>query len=117
MAVVDFSNAQISWVKTSSIGDAGILSLLGNDTHSTFTASTTSNVGIVTGLARTRYDIDNTHGYVIFTGTFNTNGNQMVWHNVDVASDSYAYFLITNISFNSGDVFSFKVDVNYTFNS
>ena len=118
MAVVDFSNAQISWIDTdTSIGDVGILQLLGNDTHSVFTASATSNINIVDGLVRTRYNIDNTHGYVIFTGTFNTNGNQMVWHNVDVASDSYAYFLITNISFNSGDVFSFKIDVDYTFNS
>ena len=117
MATVDFSNAQISWAKNSSIGDVGILSLLGNDVQSTFTASTTSNVSVVTGLVRTRYDIDNTHGYVIFTGTFNTSGTEIVWHNMDIASVDYAYFRISNISFSSGDVFSFKVDVDYTFNS
>ena len=120
MATVDFSNAQISWVRdgftSDSIGDVGILQLLGNDNNSIFSASTTSATSIVDGLVRTRYDIDDTHGYVMFTGTFNTSGTEMVWHNNTIASTAYAYFRITNISFSAGDVFSFKVDVNYTFN-
>lgn len=117
MATVDFSNAQIAWIDTDTpIGDIGILQLLGNDTHSTFTASATSNISIVDGLVRTRYDIDKTHGYVIFTGTFNTSGTEMIWHNTSQSTADWAYFRISNISFNTGDVFSFKVDVNYTFN-
>lgn len=122
MATVDFSNAQIEWVRgrygdtNPSIGNVGILSNL-MDSNSTFTAGTTSTTSIVTGLVKTRYDIDNTHGYVIYTGTFTTSGTEMIWRNQNVATVDYAYFRISNISFSAGDVFSFKVDVNYTFNS
>lgn len=122
MATVDFSNAQIEWVRgrngdiNPSIGNVGILSNL-MDSNSTFTAGTTSTTSIVTGLVKTRYDIDNTHGYVIYTGTFTASGTEMIWRNQNVATVDYAYFRISNISFSAGDVFSFKVDVNYTFNS
>lgn len=121
MATVDFSNAQISWVRdgftSDSIGNVGILQLLSEEDYMAFTANTTSTASIVEGLVKTRYDIDDTHGYVMFTGTFNTSGTEMVWHKTNSASAAYAYFRITNISFSAGDVFSFKVDVNYTFNS
>ena len=120
MATVDFSNAQISWVRSSSpndsIGQVGILSIL-MDNAGTFTASTTSANSVVTGLVKTRYDIDNTHGYVIYTGTFSDSGTEIIWHSASNASAAYAYFRISNISFSAGDVFSFKVDVNFTFNS
>ena len=116
MATVDFSNAQISWVNSNTkLGDIGILGCL-NDNNSTFTASSTSRDSIVSGLVKTRYDIDKEHGYIIYTGTFTDSGTTIVWHNTTIATADYAYFQITNISFSSGDVFSFKVDVDYTFN-
>lgn len=121
MATVDFSNAQIEWVRngnlnpSDSIGDVGILTLL-MDSNAVFTSSATSSTSIVTGLVRTRYDIDKTHGYVIYTGTFSDSGTEMVLHANSTPITAYAYFRISNISFSAGDVFSFKVDVNFTFN-
>ena len=119
MATVDFSNAQISWVNSNTnLGDIGILAtLIDTSNNCVFSASSTSNVSIVSGLVKTRYNIDKEHGYVIYTGTFTDSGTTMVWHNATIATANYAYFQITNISFNSGDVFSFKVDVDFTFNN
>lgn len=113
MAVIDFSNATLTWVGSSNAGDIALASVW-NDLANTFTASAGSHTSIVASETRSRNNISTTHVTVICTGTTTTSGNKMVLHNRNWDGTEYGYWEISNISFEENDIFSFVVDLNFT---
>lgn len=113
MAVVDFSNAVITWVGASNQGDIGLATIWAN-TSNTFTAAANDNTPIVTSEAASRNNISTSHITVIRTGTMTQSGTKMILHHKNFAITDYAYYEISNISFNAGDTFAFIIDINYT---
>ena len=114
MAVVDFSNAVITYVGTQNLGDMGLAVLWADAGNNTFTAAVNSNTAIATSETGSRNNISTSHITVIRTGTMTASGNKMILHNKNTADESYAYYEISNISFNAGDTFAFILDINYT---
>lgn len=114
MAVIDFSNATVTWVGSENAGDCYLAGLWADVSNNTFTASAESNTSIVTSETRSRNNISTTHVTVICTGTTTTSGNKLVLHNRNANGAQYAYWEISNISFEANDIFSFVVDLNFT---
>ena len=110
MAVIDFSNATLTWVGTKNIGDIAVATLWADSSNNTFTAAANDNTTIVANETRSRNNVSLSHITVVCTGTTTASGNKLVLHNRNVAILEYAYYEISNISFDAGDTFSFIVD-------
>lgn len=114
MAVIDFSNATLTWVGSTNAGDCNLAGLWADLDNNTFTAGADSSNAIVANETRSRNNISTTHVTVICTGTTTTSGNKLVLHNKNLSHTDYAYWEISNISFEANDIFSFVVDLNFT---
>lgn len=114
MAVVDFSNATLTWVGSRSLDEIGLGALWADVNNNIFSAAANSSVAISANETRSRNQISNTHTQIICSGTLTADGTKMVLHNKNIADLYYAYYEISNISFNTGDTFSFIVDIDIT---
>ena len=115
MAVVDFSNAVITWVGSNNLGDMAIAGLWANTSDNTFTAAANDNTSIVANETASRNNVSTSHITIVRTGTMTASGNKMILHNKNISGDlAFAFYEISNISFNTGDTFSFIIDINFT---
>lgn len=115
MAQVDFSNAHIECISTdafvyTTVGNFGLLQEIYQYKPedpgwlpSTVTQRFATAVGLnnIINVSATRYTI-------VRTGTCTKAGNAMgIYYN------NHFWWIITNISFEAGDTFSFQIDVNF----
>lgn len=105
MAQVDFSNAVLS-VDTSVASRANPVSQTEININATGSLSDVNNNSITTNFSATRVVNEQYQLAYVYTGQFTASGTEFyLWKN----RTSSARWKVSNISFNAGDTFSFKI--------
>ena len=101
MAQVDFSNAQIEPYSKTPMGtyNSGL-----NATTELYNSSTT----VIGSVSITTLKNDTNEAIFQYTGTFSATGTEFLFGYYG----SYLCWKVSNVSFNSGDTFSFKIKAN-----
>ena len=109
MAVVDFSNAVLEHNGNTKPFDQKYISVIGDNT-----VICDANKQVITSSYTKTKEVDDKGRFVAaFNGTLTTSGTELYIKFGGGAWDTM-YWKITNISFNSGDTFSFKIKAKFT---